>query len=55
VSSEYRPTAPKRGLNRALSDAARSRLAYWTQIKAEEAGHRVYKVDSRNSRRACAS
>ena len=41
--------AAKRGLNRSLSDAALSRLAHWTQVKAEEAGRRVYKVDPRNS------
>ncbi|HWF22850.1 MAG TPA: transposase, partial [Acidimicrobiales bacterium] len=47
--------AAKRGLNRALSDVALSRLAHWIQVKAEEAGRRVYKVDPRNSSRECAS
>ena len=46
--------AAKRGLNRALSDAALSRLAHWIQVRAEEAGRRVYKVDPRNSSRECA-
>lgn len=43
----------KRGLNRSLSDAALGRLAYWIQVKAEEAGRRVYKVDPKNTSRTC--
>ncbi len=45
--------AAKRGLNRSLSDAALGRLAYWIQVKAEEAGRRVYKVDPKNTSRTC--
>jgi putative transposase len=52
--SPGRNVAAKQGLNRSLSDAALSRLAYWIQVKAEEAGRRVYKVDPRNSSRECA-
>ncbi|MGH9047576.1 MAG: RNA-guided endonuclease InsQ/TnpB family protein [Acidimicrobiales bacterium] len=43
----------KSGLNRSLQDAALGRLAYWTGVKAEEAGRRVYRVDPRNSSRTC--
>jgi putative transposase len=43
----------KRGLNRSLCDAALGRLAYWIQVKAEEAGRRVYKVDPKNTSRTC--
>ncbi len=43
----------KRGLNRSLCGAALGRLAYWIQVKAEEAGRRVYKVDPKNTSRTC--
>ncbi len=43
----------KRGLNRSLGGAALGRLAYWIQVKAEEAGRRVYKVDPKNTSRTC--
>ncbi len=43
----------KQGLNRSLQDAALGRLAYWTCVKAEEAGRRLYKVDPWNSSREC--
>lgn len=43
----------KSGLNRSLCDAALGRLAYWIQVKAEEAGRRVYKVDPKNTSRTC--
>ena len=55
VASPGKAVAQKKGLNRSLTDAALGRLAYWTSVRAEEAGRRVWKVDPRNSSRECAS
>jgi putative transposase len=54
VASPGKGVAQKKGLNRALQDAALGRLAYWICVRAEEAGRRVWKVDPRNSSRQCA-
>ena len=55
MASPGKAVAQKKGLNRSLTDAALGRLAYWTSVRAEEAGRRVWKVDPRNSSRECAS
>jgi putative transposase len=53
TGSPGKGVAQKKGLNRSLQDAALSRLAYWICVKTEEAGHRVWKVNPKDSSREC--
>jgi putative transposase len=55
VQSPGKGVAAKKGLNRSLQDAALGRLSFWTCVKAEEAGRRVWKVNPQNSSRECAA